>query len=150
MKTILVVENDTLINTLFKRILIDYGYKVINAIDGESALELYDTMTEKPEIVIVDYRLPQLNGLDLSKELIKRNPELKILMISGDPQVNQTKAQEMGIKFRKKPISKKELISEVQLFLQDSFLSTSEEQNSIQNEESIEKPKDVLEKHFPN
>ncbi|MCF2144285.1 MAG: response regulator [Candidatus Heimdallarchaeota archaeon] len=127
MKTILLVEDDLLTNELFKRILTERGYKVLKAIDGKDALKLFDQAEEKPEIIIVDYRLPaELNGLDLSKELIKRNPRLKILMITGDPRVDKLQTTKIGIKLKTKPISKEELITEIDLLTRSSNFPSEE------------------------
>ncbi|HUT81980.1 MAG TPA: response regulator [Candidatus Bathyarchaeia archaeon] len=111
---IMIVEDNQHIRKLFKNILNDKGYDIIEVEDGEKAIKIYDRLAEKPEIIVVDYRLPTLNGLEFTQAILARDPTSSILMISGDPKIDKSTAKQWGIRFCAKPITKNDLISEIE------------------------------------
>jgi CheY-like chemotaxis protein len=75
-KTVLVVDDERDICMLLRIVLEEHGYKVLEASDGQKALELLesDAGNEKEiRCVITDYLMPRMNGFDLCKS-IKANP----------------------------------------------------------------------------
>ena len=54
---------------------------VAEAADGESALEIVET--ERPDVVLMDINLPTINGLQVTRKLRERHPEIKVVMITG-------------------------------------------------------------------
>jgi two-component system, chemotaxis family, chemotaxis protein CheY len=85
---------------LFKRRGIPMAFV---AYDGHSALDKFKNAGEKPGVVIIDYRLPDMDGLDVMKEVMAIQPGTKIVFISGDDSVRQ-EAIDAGAKvFLKKP-----------------------------------------------
>lgn len=111
----MIVEDNREIRELFKKILIEEGYEIIECEDGKKALATYKKLDRKPEILVIDYKMPQCNGLELTEEILSKDPNSRILMISGDPRVNEEIIKPYNIRFKSKPISKKELLSEVKL-----------------------------------
>ena len=77
METILLVEDDTDIHNLIKKILEKEKYKVINAYSGTEALMILDK--ENIELILLDLMLPGLNG----EEIIKKVKEIPIIVISA-------------------------------------------------------------------
>jgi DNA-binding NtrC family response regulator len=59
------------------------------SITGEEAVEQFRKASPRPKVVIIDYRLPSMNGITLMKELLTIEPATKIIMISGDTTVGQ-------------------------------------------------------------
>ena len=112
---IMIVEDNRHIRTLFKNILKNRGYDIVDVADGGKAIKIYDSMVQKPEIIVVDYRLPTLNGLELTQEILTRNPSSRILMITGDPRINRNVETEYGITLRAKPIHMDDFVSEIDL-----------------------------------
>ncbi|MHA1505359.1 MAG: response regulator [Candidatus Heimdallarchaeota archaeon] len=113
MLKILIAEDDPHIRNLFKKILKNKGYDTIEARDGEQALEIYDTLSEKPDIIVLDFRMPKINGLEVIKEILNRDPESNILMISGDPCINQLDLTNSHIRFKEKPVKMDDFLSEI-------------------------------------
>ncbi|RLI69184.1 hypothetical protein DRO91_04800 [Candidatus Heimdallarchaeota archaeon] len=115
---IMIAEDDPEIRKLFKKILIENGYETVEAIDGEEALSIYDALEVKPNLIILDYRMPRFNGIEVIKEILQRNPTISILMISGDPQIDHAFIADQGIKFKSKPVRMDEFLSEIRNFAQ--------------------------------
>ena len=66
-KTILVADDETHILHVVSMKLKNAGYEVITAMDGEEAFEL--CLSEKPDLIITDYQMPVMTGLELCKKL---------------------------------------------------------------------------------
>ena len=64
-KVILVVDDDPMLLTLYKRLFSNKGMEVLLAQDGQEGLELIEQ--EKPDFVILDIRMPKLDGIDVLK-----------------------------------------------------------------------------------
>src|SRR5437870_4341453 len=64
---ILAVDDEPAIRELLKEILTGFGYQVITAADGKDALPL--ALSEKPDLIITDIRMPKLDGLTLCRAL---------------------------------------------------------------------------------
>lgn len=113
---IMIAEDDPKIRNLFSKVLRSKGYDTVEAKDGEQAIKIYDDLLEKPDIIVVDYRMPKVNGLEVTKEILKRDPSTNILMITGDPRISKKTFPDNGIKFKAKPVRMDEFLSEIQLF----------------------------------
>ena len=79
--TILVVDDDCAIRTLVKTLLEVEGYAVLIADDGETAMKLYDRSTVA--MLLTDVVMPNMNGLELADRLLRREPQLRVLFMSG-------------------------------------------------------------------
>ena len=82
-ETILVVEDEPLLRELTRRVLRNFGYRVLEAEDGQKALQLFEQHTEKVHLLLTDVILPYLNGRELSEKLCHMQPDLKVLFMSG-------------------------------------------------------------------
>jgi signal transduction histidine kinase len=81
-KHVLLVDDDSLVLSSSAAMLEDLGHAVMTAESGVSALESLRTGTEV-DLVIVDYAMPGMNGLELSKLIQKRWPWLSVIIASG-------------------------------------------------------------------
>jgi len=82
-ETILIAEDDKAIRNLAMRILEDVGYKVIVAVDGSEAVELFKQNSDEISLVILDMIMPNMGGLSAFKCIEKINPDAKVLFCSG-------------------------------------------------------------------
>lgn len=119
-QTVLVVEDDKLIGTMFGDFLSRQGYRVIFAADG---LEAYKAvLTEKPSVVLTDLMMPKLDGFGLF-DALRTVPELAsipVILITGSirPE-DEVKAFERGFfDFIEKPVREGTLITRVKRALQ--------------------------------
>ena len=77
-KTILVVEDDTTNRTLLKEVLKNKGIDIQFAKTGEEALNYFEH-NPIPNLVLMDIRLPDINGIDLSKQILAKYPNAVIV-----------------------------------------------------------------------
>jgi CheY-like chemotaxis protein len=78
---ILVVEDDRLNRQLISKVLRREGYQVVEACDGEHALEILQMLPF--DLVITDFMMPKLNGLKLVEQLHAFQPRLPIIFTTG-------------------------------------------------------------------
>ncbi|SDZ79886.1 PAS domain S-box-containing protein [Desulfuromusa kysingii] len=98
-ETILVVDDEESISSLIKNMLERYGYQVTSTSSSSEALMIFARDPGLFDLVITDYTMPQMNGIDLATELFKICPDLPILLCTGFSDINSTeKALEIGIK----------------------------------------------------
>ncbi|MBW2333696.1 MAG: PAS domain S-box protein [Deltaproteobacteria bacterium] len=82
-ETILLVDDEEAIRELGKDIITRFGYTVLIASDGETALEIYRENKKEISLVILDIIMPGMGGRKCLEELLKINPELRIIIASG-------------------------------------------------------------------
>lgn len=79
---ILIVEDETLLNEAYETVLKFEGYDVYKAFNGEEALEILKTTT--PDLILLDLRMPKMDGLTFLSELQKQDhPDYKIIVFSN-------------------------------------------------------------------
>ena len=79
--TVMVVDDETVLAGAMRDYLGRHGYAVQVKSSGEEALKTIEL--EPPDIVVLDYRLPRMDGLELIGRLRKSTPELPIVLVSG-------------------------------------------------------------------
>jgi CheY-like chemotaxis protein len=83
-ETILLVEDDEAVRTLTRRLLERYGYRVHEAVSGNSALDFIHSQQPRIDLLLTDVIMPEgINGPELAERLHAQNPRLKILFMSG-------------------------------------------------------------------
>ncbi len=82
-ETVLVVEDDEALRKLITALLGSSGYKVLEAASGDAALQLAQTSGEHIDLLLTDMLMPVMSGIELSAQLRKTQPQLKILLMSG-------------------------------------------------------------------
>jgi len=82
-ETILLVEDEEQILSLFKESLEDYGYRVLAAMQSEDALTLCEEHQGPIHLLVTDVVMPTMNGKELGDRIEKLKPGIKILYMSG-------------------------------------------------------------------
>ena len=82
---ILFAEDDVEQMEAMQILLKSHGYRVLPAKDGVEAVELYHRLKSEIALVILDTRMPKLNGWDAFQEMKKENPELKVIFATAYP-----------------------------------------------------------------
>ncbi len=80
-ETVLVADDDPRILRTFARMLALYGYQVLTAEDGATAIECY--RRERPEIVLTDVRMPDLDGFDVLKAIHAIDGSAEVIFVTG-------------------------------------------------------------------
>lgn len=75
------------------------------ALDGPDAIEKFKNANPRPVVVIIDYRLPSMSGLDLMREIHAIEPGTKVIFVSGDDSIQQESIGAGATVFLKKPAS---------------------------------------------
>lgn len=116
-QTILVVEDDEDISFFMTQVLEHATpYEAVRVPDANSALEVADAV--KPDLLILDYRLPDLNGLELSDRLhsIEGLETVPTMIISANA-VPRNELQQRHITYLKKPFDLSRLLAAVEKLL---------------------------------
>ncbi len=82
-ETVLLVEDEEAVRGLVKRLLESRGYRVLEASHGPEALLLEQKHRAEIELVLTDVVMPQMSGPELARRLLRRNPGLKVIFMSG-------------------------------------------------------------------
>ena len=104
--TILLVEDETSVRGLMRRVLEASGYAVLEASDGHAALTVARA-TPHIDLVVTDVVMPGMGGIELVRQLRAERPDVRALFMSGysDDVVQRMGAMEMGEPFIEKPFT---------------------------------------------
>ncbi len=126
MATILLVEDEFSLVRLYELVLTTFGHKIMAvANNGEEAVQKYKILPEKPDIIIMDHRMPIKNGIDATEEILEINRDAKIIFASADKEARE-KAEMMGaISFKTKPFSNEKLLRNIEKALKRTIYSSA-------------------------
>jgi len=95
-ETVLLVDDEELVRELAKRILGRAGYTVLDATNGREALKIYGEERKRISLVLLDLIMPEMDGKQCLNELLKINPEARVLVASGYSAAGPTKEALVG------------------------------------------------------
>ena len=114
--TVLIVEDEIKIASLMESFLQTEGYDVLTAENGRTALHLYKK--HKPDIVILDWMLPEMNGLDTCRQLRQLGTPGIIMVTAKSEETDKIVGLEMGADdYLTKPFSLRELSARIRSLL---------------------------------
>ncbi len=111
-ETILLVDDETVLRELGEEILVENGYRVLVAADGETGMEIYRARAADIDLVILDLNMPGMGGRRCLDEILAVNPQAKVLIASGfSPNVSARETIQAGARgFIAKPYRLNELL----------------------------------------
>lgn len=114
-ETILLVEDNNDTRRVTKMILEEFGYNVLEAVDGEAAVTVFRSNQENINLVLSDLVMPKKNGRDACAEMQNIMPDLKIILMSGYTAdiISQKGVLEKGLNFMSKPLNPSELLQKI-------------------------------------
>lgn len=121
---ILCVDDEKNVLRALRRVFLDDDYEILSALSGEEGLNLLRT-DEEIQIVISDYRMPGLNGIDFLREVYRNWPNTIRMVLSGyadTAAVVEAINDGQIFKFIPKPWDEKELRTTIQMGLERYFL----------------------------
>jgi len=102
---ILIVDDDIAIREILK-IMLD-GFEVIEADNGEDAVRIYKEI--RPDIVFLDIVLPKMDGIEVTREILKIDPNAKIVGITAFESKGEEMLKAGAVALLEKPITKSKL-----------------------------------------
>jgi two-component system, cell cycle sensor histidine kinase and response regulator CckA len=81
--TVLLVEDDEMLRRLLSRTLRDEGFRVLEAENGDAALQIVSGLSRAPGVVLTDIVMPVMDGIELARIFGSRYPSVPILFMSG-------------------------------------------------------------------
>jgi Response regulators consisting of a CheY-like receiver domain and a winged-helix DNA-binding domain len=115
---ILIVEDDTSLALPLKDFFEDNGYKVTHVISGEEAVEAYEG--DRPSIVLLDVKLPGINGFEVLEKIKKIDNCIPIIMMTGTEynEDNQERGYNLrAVSYTPKPVFPKALLAQINSYL---------------------------------
>ena len=127
-KNILIVDDDPHIREVVSFALEKAGMKVVEAADGAEGLSTYEKL--KSDLIVLDINMPEMDGLDVCKE-IRKTSEVPILFLSSrDEEIDRVIGLELGADdYITKPFSPRELVARVKAILKRSYPSARGQEN---------------------
>ena len=113
-ETILVAEDNKEVRHLIKNILVEFGYTIIEAKDGEDAINKFNKH-EGIDLLVLDSVMPKKNGKAVYDEICTTNPHIKVIFTSGYTRdvILDKGIEDKKFDFISKPLSPKELLEKV-------------------------------------
>jgi two-component system, cell cycle sensor histidine kinase and response regulator CckA len=113
--TILLVEDEDGLRSLNARGLRSRGYSVIEAANGVEAMEALEQKNGAVDLVVSDVVMPEMDGPTLLKEMRSRNPDLKIIFVSGyaEDAFEKSLPENQQFAFLPKPFTLSQLVAAV-------------------------------------
>ncbi len=120
-ETVLLVEDESGVRKLVRKILIANGYDVLEARNGEEAIRICEQNADPIHVLLTDVVMPRMDGSDLAKAVARLRPEMKVLFMSGyaeDAAVLNSRL-DSGVAFISKPVTPRTLITKLREVLDD-------------------------------
>ncbi len=120
--TVLLAEDNPMVRGVAARMLREAGYRVLEGVDGESALQVARSHDGPIDLLVTDLVMVRMGGIELAKRLAEQRPRLKILFISGFSWDNALPAinPDQGVDFLQKPFTPDALIASAGRLLSSS------------------------------
>ena len=108
-------EDNEGVRSFMAQALEEYGYHVIEALDGEDALAKYRTDSDRIQLIMLDVVMPRMNGRDVYDEIRKDGGKVRVLFTSGYTAdiIEEKGMMEDGIGFLAKPVTVQGLLGKV-------------------------------------
>ncbi len=108
-REIAIVEDDDELLSLLSLLVVSMGHRVeFQAHDGEEIVKAFREGGVRPELVLMDYRMPVMNGIQAAQEILRLGPETRVIIVTADDTARD-EAVAAGLGFLQKPFSSAEL-----------------------------------------
>jgi CheY-like chemotaxis protein len=106
-ETVLLVEDEQTVRLLAHEILIDRGYTVLEASNGEEAIQVSESYEGEIDILVTDVIMPGMSGTEVAEHLLRRRPKMKVLYMSGytDNSIVNHGVLDSGVAYIQKPFT---------------------------------------------
>jgi DNA-binding response OmpR family regulator len=109
---VFVVEDEKAFVDVYQKIFDIIDFEIADwAYSGEEAVGMFRNMKERPALIIMDHRLPKMNGVETMIEIRRIDPDAKILFVSADERAKKLAMDNGALDFIQKPFSLAQFIS---------------------------------------
>ncbi|MBL7201187.1 MAG: response regulator transcription factor [Anaerolineae bacterium] len=133
MATVLIVDDDERLLKMLQRTLVYEGLRVVTAADGRSALD--QVHAHRPDVIVLDWMMPELNGIEVVQHLRAENDKTLVLMLTArDAIESRVEGLESGADdYLVKPFAPAELVARVHALLRRSEAADKREPLSFED-----------------
>jgi CheY-like chemotaxis protein len=118
---VLVVDDEPMLAEMVMQMLEELGYDVVSRTSGIEALEAFRHRSsgKRFDLVITDMTMPHFTGIDLAREISRRDPAVPVILMTGfSKKIDAERAEEIGIQgFLMKPVAMEQLATTVRMVL---------------------------------
>jgi two-component system chemotaxis response regulator CheY len=120
MVTIFIVDDEVILHRLYKDVFSIKGHEVVaDAYDGAEAVDKFTAFDVKPEVIILDHRMPNKDGMQTMKEILAIDASAKIVFISADANVREQAMSNGAASFGLKPVTIRHMLDLVESAVSD-------------------------------
>ena len=117
MKHVLVVDDQESMRNITSQMLVDAGYKVTEAEDGEQGLKKYEADPKSYDLLMLDVNMPKMDGFEVLKAVKAKDPKKPIILLTG---TNEDMAQYVGKEYKADAVlSKPYVLDDVMRVVED-------------------------------
>ena len=118
-ETILLVEDENAVRNIVRIVLTRYGYKVLEAADGNAALEIVGSYQQPIHMLLTDVVMPGMHGPEVAKAVVSKIPSIRVIFMSGyvDDARTREGLADPTASFIQKPFSSEDLAHKVRTIL---------------------------------
>ena len=125
MVSVLIVEDDSCVHDLLTRFLEMRGHSIAgNAFNGAEAVDIFSSLVPRPNLILMDYRMPVMDGIEATRKILEIEPKARILFLSADNRIKDEAMEAGACDFLRKPISCSEIIITIEKLI--SFLDSED------------------------
>ena len=100
---VFVVDDEDFIRELYRDVFEAKGMLVSAAPNGEEALKILQTVKNRPDVIIMDHRMPGKDGIQTTEEIVRLDPTIPIIFSSADVSVREKALEAGAVSFWAKP-----------------------------------------------
>ncbi len=116
--TILIVDDESRMRKLIKDFLVKKEYKILEAVDGEDALKVFEENSEKIKLILLDIMMPKLDGWSVLRQIRQKSNVPIIMLTARGEEQDELFGFELGVdEYISKPFSPKILVARVEAIL---------------------------------
>jgi PAS domain S-box-containing protein len=119
-KTILIADDEDMLLELFDEYLYEFDCNVLLAHNGQEAIELFKKHQQDIDLILMDIRMPEMNGYDAMKHIHEINPKAKVIFLSGysEEKLSTVFKDKSHVGFLSKPYEVEDLLVEMSKYLE--------------------------------
>jgi len=113
-ETILLTEDSKMVRELSREILQTLGYKIIEASNGEEALEICKSSPHPIDLILSDIIMKEMTGHELAEQAVQLRPGIKVVLMSGyADEITRDHIVKTGFQFIAKPFTSRDLATKI-------------------------------------